>query len=278
MRKILWSEIALREQAMHTAWITKPDSGGWEQHTHDFHEVFWVDSGACMHVVSKHSAKLEAGTLVFIRPWDSHGFRPLPGAEPFTMVNIAFPSADWNALTTRYDLGEFWDEQAPNPPKFPATGSLANDLRRRFLQVLRIPRDTLHRDAFLLDLSTHLQTPVEYDRLDRVPAWLRKGLLEFARDPERLEDGPAVLADLCGCSPQHLCRVMRETLRQSPGNYIRQIRLRHAARLLETSGIAITEVALDSGFGNLSHFHRCFKTAYGQSPACYRRAHRRVIF
>ena len=36
-------------------------------------------------------------------------------------------------------------------------------------------------------------------------------------------------------------------------------------------GYTVTRVALDSGFANLSHFHRQFKAIYGLTPAAFRR-------
>jgi len=36
-------------------------------------------------------------------------------------------------------------------------------------------------------------------------------------------------------------------------------------------------VTLAAGFGNLSHFHRCFRAVYGVTPAQYRKQHQRNI-
>lgn len=51
-------------------------------------------------------------------------------------------------------------------------------------------------------------------------------------------------------------------------------RLRTAAALLRDSALSVTEVALNSGFRDLSHFHRRFQTRFGTTPLKYRRLSR----
>jgi AraC family transcriptional activator of mar-sox-rob regulon len=48
-------------------------------------------------------------------------------------------------------------------------------------------------------------------------------------------------------------------------------RVEKAARVLSSTELNITEVALGSGFSNLSHFHRQFKANYGLTPGAFRR-------
>jgi AraC family transcriptional regulator len=49
-------------------------------------------------------------------------------------------------------------------------------------------------------------------------------------------------------------------------------RLRTAAGLLRGTRAPILDVALDVGFGDLSHFTTSFTRAFGVSPARYRRS------
>ena len=59
-----------------------------------------------------------------------------------------------------------------------------------------------------------------------------------------------------------------------PHQYLVRARLRRAARALADSDRAITEVAYDCGFGDLSNFVRSFHRAAGVSPRGFRRAAR----
>ena len=57
----------------------------------------------------------------------------------------------------------------------------------------------------------------------------------------------------------------------TPGKWLTNKRLKHAKMLLKTTNQSITEIALNSGFENVSHFSRIFKEKFGLSPLQYRK-------
>src|SRR4029453_96378 len=71
-----------------------------------------------------------------------------------------------------------------------------------------------------------------------------------------------------GMSTFYFARVFRELVGQSPHQYLLRARLAHASRLLR-QGASVTEAALNSGFGNLSHFTRTFQSHFGVAPVRY---------
>ena len=81
-------------------------------------------------------------------------------------------------------------------------------------------------------------------------------------------------------SPFHFLRLFAGVLGVTPHQYLVRSRLRHAARLLAYDDCAITEVAYNVGFGDLSNFVRTFHRAAGVSPLKFRQASRgdRKIF
>jgi len=83
-----------------------------------------------------------------------------------------------------------------------------------------------------------------------------------------------------GLSPFHFLRLFAKVVGVTPHQYLLRARLRHAARLLADEERAITDIALDVGFADLSNFVRSFHRAAGVSPRGFRRAARgdRKIF
>jgi AraC family transcriptional activator of mar-sox-rob regulon len=53
-------------------------------------------------------------------------------------------------------------------------------------------------------------------------------------------------------------------------DYCNARRVQRAAMILVTRPESVTQVAFDSGFSNLSHFHRQFKAHFGLTPAAFR--------
>lgn len=83
-----------------------------------------------------------------------------------------------------------------------------------------------------------------------------------------------------GLSAFHFLRLFSNALGVTPHQYLVRSRLRHAARLLADDDRAVTAIAFDVGFGDLSNFVRTFHRAAGVSPGKFRRASRgdRKIF
>jgi AraC-like DNA-binding protein len=83
-----------------------------------------------------------------------------------------------------------------------------------------------------------------------------------------------------GLSPFHFLRLFSGVLGVTPHQYLVRSRLRHAARLLADEERAVTDIAYDVGFGDLSNFVRTFHRAAGLSPKKFRETSRgkRKIF
>ena len=78
-----------------------------------------------------------------------------------------------------------------------------------------------------------------------------------------------MVANEVGISRVHLYRKMKELTNQTPHGFIRNIRLKQAAKLLSQPGQNITEVMYACGFSNLASFSTMFKGLYGMSPREY---------
>ena len=80
----------------------------------------------------------------------------------------------------------------------------------------------------------------------------------------------AYLCDRMNVSKAQMYRKLNELVGMSPVEFIRVIRLEHAARLLKTTQLTVQEIMYEVGFNNKSYFYREFGKAYGQSPRSYR--------
>lgn len=79
------------------------------------------------------------------------------------------------------------------------------------------------------------------------------------------------IAGAAGLSESYFCRSFREYTGQPPIEYLNRIRIIRSCDYLEHTTKKITEVAMLSGFNNISYYNRVFQRIMGMRPNEYRR-------
>lgn len=83
------------------------------------------------------------------------------------------------------------------------------------------------------------------------------------------------LSDLCkhfGRSKSHISHMFKNRSGISLSEYCNDLKLRDAKKLLASTDIPITQIALDSGFSSTSYFIHLFNKKFGISPLKYRKS------
>jgi AraC-like DNA-binding protein len=91
----------------------------------------------------------------------------------------------------------------------------------------------------------------------------------------RMRDNPALgveeLARAIGLSRRHLSREWQKYFGASPREFLNRRRLEAARQLLQATDFPLLDIARQSGFVELSHFNRTFKSTFGVPPETYRK-------
>ncbi len=137
-------------------------------------------------------------------------------------------------------------------------------------------------EGILLELFAENARSCRRAEEDRTPSWLRtvRDYLHasFTNSPKLSE-----IAAVVGVHPVHLCREFRKHYRMTVGDFLRRLRVEHACKLLAKPGCHLSQVALDCGFADQSHFSAVFRRLTGTTPARFRssgadgEAHRRGV-
>jgi AraC-like DNA-binding protein len=88
--------------------------------------------------------------------------------------------------------------------------------------------------------------------------------------PETLDEA----ARSVSLSRRQFTEIFRNVTGQTWRQYLLQLRLEHALKLLLQTDKSVTAIAFESGFDELSHFHHRFKAAFGRPPMLYREKNR----
>ncbi|MBA4166345.1 MAG: response regulator [Chitinophagaceae bacterium] len=84
------------------------------------------------------------------------------------------------------------------------------------------------------------------------------------------EFGAASVEKNLSLSKMQLYRRLKTLTGMTPGEFIKHIRLKHAAQLLVTTRLTVSEIFHKTGFNNQSYFFREFKKRYQSAPNEYR--------
>jgi transcriptional regulator GlxA family with amidase domain len=77
------------------------------------------------------------------------------------------------------------------------------------------------------------------------------------------------VCDKLGLSSKQLYRLIKKYIGISPVDYIKQIRMKKAAMLLQQEKFTVAEVMYMVGFSSASYFSKCFTAQFGVSPRHY---------
>ncbi len=77
------------------------------------------------------------------------------------------------------------------------------------------------------------------------------------------------VSGLANMTPNAFCRYFKQRTRKTYVNFLNEIRIANACKLLGNKDLTVAQVCYQSGFNNLSHFNRNFKKIQGSSPSEY---------
>lgn len=81
------------------------------------------------------------------------------------------------------------------------------------------------------------------------------------------------LAGIAAMSRATFVRHFERSFQRTPMDYLRDVRLRRAAKLLQVSPMPVDGIAARVGYASRSHFSKAFHEQYGVSPADFRKQH-----
>lgn len=108
-----------------------------------------------------------------------------------------------------------------------------------------------------------------YRRMQAVHTYV----LTHFHEPIRLD----TIADQAGLSPPAFCRYFKARTNKTFIDFVSEVRIGHACKLLANNDLSISKVCYDSGFRTISNFNRQFREVTGQTPSQYVKSMQSVL-
>lgn len=239
------------------------------RHMHDYYVIEVVERGCDEFYCSGKQYLAPEGSIVIINPNDVHSGAPA-GGKPLSYRSfnatlqflLGFQEKYGNAVIP---VPVFHQHVIDDPP-----------LAQKFLlahRSLNIGGDHLGGVSLFADALGDLlanyasgQNKLPDSGSEHRAVSLAKAFLnDNFQDDIHLED----LANAANMSACHLIRVFRKATGLSPHEYLLNLRIKRARRLLQ-EGETIAAIAFECGFCDQSHLHRHFRRLTGITPGKYR--------
>lgn len=244
-------------------------------HNHEFYELSFVKSGKIVHYVNNSREVLMPGTMLFIRPDDTHRFMPL-NSNPYDFINICISYEIMDDITKYLgiEIADLHRKSTPLKRIYP--NSQCRYIMSILTQLMNLIDSDLPDEDVLKCAKAHMAHFVyslaTMDNSGRImPSWLRK-VTDEMKKPENFVPGYDRMLELADCSPAHLSREMKVFFDMSPTEYVGRQRVTLALQMFKEGETDMNRVYKTCGFGSLSNFYLVFKKTMGQNPGEYIRS------
>jgi signal transduction histidine kinase/CheY-like chemotaxis protein len=140
----------------------------------------------------------------------------------------------------------------------------ADELKVRSRSLIEQRRKLREKFAKIPDVQ-----PVDIAASSKDEQFLKRFMAVFESHISESDFSTAKIAKGVGMSRSNLNRKLRALTNQSTHEFIRTLRLKHAAQLLNKSVGSVADIAYQVGFNNTSHFAKAFREQFGQSPSAF---------
>ena len=258
-------------------------------HWHDYYELWLATDGGGVFRSGNRRFSFGPGDIVLVDPLKIHGVvRMEKGHAPLV---IFFPVEAVAAGGGKVDLGFLaaWDRRPDAVlPRVEANSPPAALVHRALLRLVQawfeIPAGeerSLALKFHLLEVLMHLRHALVHPRKAAADARSMRAerearlgrVLEYVAQHSQERVSQPEAARVAGMSTSRFRVFFKETTGWGFSDYLRELRLEQAARLLRETAESVAGIAYRTGFSDQSHLQRLFKAKHAISPLAYRKHH-----
>jgi AraC family transcriptional regulator len=124
--------------------------------------------------------------------------------------------------------------------------------------------------ALVAYLAGRYATPGNSHRASSLSPEQRRSISDYVRENLTNDISVTELAAMVCMSPAHFSRLFRASFGIAPYRFVMQQRVQEAKRMLASSTLSASQIAISLGFASQSHFMKVFRQFTGVTPKQYR--------
>lgn len=166
-------------------------------------------------------------------------------------------------------------------PGNPIYHSHSKDLRQSMMEEMlyivhhgkESPYHLLGHGFLFLDYLTRSMAPFQGASSGKIQDFYIKEAVTFIEQNFQNDISVEDIARHCGLNRSYFGTLFRQSLGQTPQEFLIQYRMVKATELLKLTRLSVQDIASAVGYSNPLHFSRAFKKVYGKSPRVWRSEH-----
>ena len=239
-------------------------------HTHTHWEIFIILKGKLKHTINGVQEIGSKGYACIIRPNDYHYLEYVDNDRDTQHINITFSNEMANCLFSYYH--EFaLDLEDEKPLHFFLESSFIDSIIKQALIAQSSPKKLYEQHSILL--LHQLINVYFYQKInsnEAYPNWLNS-FLNFLHSPECFSLSANELALHTPYSYSRLARLFKQYIGQTLIEYLNNLKIVYAKRLLRITSKSILDISIDLGYDSVSSFNHNFKSITALTPTQYRK-------
>jgi AraC-like DNA-binding protein/mannose-6-phosphate isomerase-like protein (cupin superfamily) len=231
-------------------------------HFHYSFELLFVERGEYLIQVNNKKFKMGSGDIAVFAPGDIHSYQTIGSSRVviFVFLENEFPELKW--IFSNYVLQQ-------NVFHFPNSGIAELLEKRNEVNDEALLRLYLKGFVNTLFFTLLKDAPLVQQIREEKERILRKVLVYVRQEFDNGINLQQTAHDLGLCS-SHISRSFKKGIGCTFNEYVNQLRVEKAKRLLENEAIPIYEIVSECGFGNQRSLDRAFKKLTNMTPKEYR--------
>lgn len=257
-------------------WHSREDRFFWHQHPE--YEIVYIHKGSGKRHIGQHLSHFEEGELMFIGPNVPHlnfGYGADSEHEEIVVqlrdnfLGDAFlQSPELHDIKRVFELSKqglnFFGKTREQVATLMLTLPQLNHFERLIQLLLILQKLATSKEYNLLKING-----LSYEHSHREESRIRQ-IYSYVEQHYQQEIDLQTVADLASLTVPSFCRYFKKITQMTFTDFVNEYRIKQACKML-INNQSVTDVCYNSGFNNLSHFTKTFKSVTGKTPREYKK-------